>query len=1068
MKKLVLGLFIFTQGFSASFTDITDEAGLGCLGCLSASFSDVDLDGNADILILTSDSKLKLYSSDGKGKFSDVTPSVFSSAKGRFTQLIDISDDGYPEAFVTGSETKLYLNDGDGNFTDITDSAQLKGVEADGAAWADYDRDGKLDLFTFSDKESRLYKNEGVFKDTTLSANLGTASAYGAAFADVDKDGCSDLLVLDGENTLYKNIGGSFTAWTKLGDNSACACGFFDLDNDLDLDGFLMNTNSITIYLNDGSGSFTQGASYPISLSLEGFSFADIDNDADLDLYLALYDRKGNIFYENDGTGSFTQSVVGAEYKGYCKSAIFSDVDSDGDTDLFVADEGKGVYPGKSKLYRNEQNDERWLKVRAKGCYIGAKIKISNGSFARFGEMRSDEFLFGLGTQTGSYTVEVIFSDGTMVKKDSLLANQVVVINSSGDVEPPDDIINFAAKGGDEEIELTWKNPPDSCFAGVKILRKKTYPLTHCDGTVVYVGTGTDFIDLNLTDETYFYTAFSFDEVPNYSKGVCGSGTPGDITPPGTVTNLTAEPGESRITLNWENPTDPDFAGIKIRRGTLTYPSSVNDGIEVYVGSGTTFVDGSLTRSIPYYYAAFSFDEATNYSLSAKVTATPTDTISPAEVTDLNLQPGDGKITLKWKNPSDPDFSGCKIQRGTETFPGTISEGVGVYIGSGTTFVDKGLTNGSSCFYSIFTFDEIPNYSFPAMASATATQDITAPSSPGTVTEEMPDIDATSSNSYWVYWEPATDTESEISEYELQERVSEGFWVPLGLFSGTKTQISGKKKDVVFYYRVRAKNSRGIWGTYSASSDGIRLVSSAKVVTGDTCSFINYTDGQGNKTTVEIPEGRFSGTVTLCIIDIPIPETDLSTASPKILKILYSSARKVMVLSSDNEELKPNGDISLCLSYNDHDSDDEEKDLEYTVYRLNDKKWEMVPGIKEVNPDTDMIKITFSSFSTSTYVVAHPSYADSGLSNVKCYPNPFIQSSGHSKITFSGLTDYAIIKIYKLNGQQVKEIEGNATNGFIEWKTDNQAGKPLASGVYIYLIEDNKGGKATGKIAIIR
>ncbi|MEK9149311.1 MAG: T9SS type A sorting domain-containing protein [Candidatus Desantisbacteria bacterium] len=160
--------------------------------------------------------------------------------------------------------------------------------------------------------------------------------------------------------------------------------------------------------------------------------------------------------------------------------------------------------------------------------------------------------------------------------------------------------------------------------------------------------------------------------------------------------------------------------------------------------------------------------------------------------------------------------------------------------------------------------------------------------------------------------------------------------------------------------------------------------------------------------------------------------------------------------------------VFLYLPYNDPDSEDEEKDLEYAVYRLNEEKnrWEMSSGTKEVDSDADTIKITLSSL--STYIVANPSYPSSELSNVKCYPNPFIQSLGHTKITFSGLTDYATIKIYKLNGQQVKEIEGNATSGFIEWEVDNQHRKPLASGVYIYLIEDNKGGKASGKIAIVR
>ena len=88
------------------------------------------------------------------------------------------------------------------------------------------------------------------------------------------------------------------------------------------------------------------------------------------------------------------------------------------------------------------------------------------------------------------------------------------------------------------------------------------------------------------------------------------------------------------------------------------------------------------------------------------------------------------------------------------------------------------------------------------------------------------------------------------------------------------------------------------------------------------------------------------------------------------------------------------------------------------------------------------------------------------LSQVKAYPNPY-KGNSFSGIIFNFLTEGSKIKIYTLSGQLVKEIDVGA-EGRVFWDVKNEDGKEIASGIYIYVIVDEKGNKKSGKIAIIK
>ncbi len=195
-----------------------------------------------------------------------------------------------------------------------------------------------------------------------------------------------------------------------------------------------------------------------------------------------------------------------------------------------------------------------------------------------------------------------------------------------------------------------------------------------------------------------------------------------DTTPPANVSGLTATPGDSKVTLNWTNPTDADFVGVKMLRKTTSYPTDSNDGTPVYTGSGTSKIDLTVTNGVTYYYAVFAYDDVPNYSSGAIANATPAgtaDTTPPGPVTNLTATPGDSQIQLNWNNPSAIDFQGVKVLRKIGDYSTGPTDGTLVYSGPQQSYLDTAVANGTLYFYTLYAYDAVPNYSTPAQAQAT-------------------------------------------------------------------------------------------------------------------------------------------------------------------------------------------------------------------------------------------------------------------------------------------------------------------------------------------------------------
>ncbi len=91
----------------------------------------------------------------------------------------------------------------------------------------------------------------------------------------------------------------------------------------------------------------------------------------------------------------------------------------------------------------------------------------------------------------------------------------------------------------------------------------------------------------------------------------------------------------------------------------------------------------------------------------------------------------------------------------------------------------------------------------------------------------------------------------------------------------------------------------------------------------------------------------------------------------------------------------------------------------------------------------------------------------SDLSDAYAYPVPFMPSRGDTDITFTNISSLCTIKIYTLNGELVKTIENTSGIASYPWNVTNDRGERLGSGVYLYMIKNDK-SKKKGKLIIIR
>ncbi|HEV2351582.1 MAG TPA: CRTAC1 family protein [Terriglobia bacterium] len=464
-----------------------------------------------------------LYRNNGDGTFTDVTDQAGVGAEGLFGMGVAVGDydnDGYPDLYVLGYDRCiLYRNNGDGTFANVTAHAGVdnQGKWGSSAAWFDYDNDGRLDLVianyvdwspdnnrwcgphqegyrgychpdVYHGQTPTLYHNngDGTFTDVSKSSGVGLkpGNGLGVVTFDYDNDGWQDIFIANDSmaNFLFHNnrdgtfaevsymagvaVSGDGRPEAGMGTDAADTTG----SGWLDLFVTHLDFEQARLYRNRGGGNF-EDATFQAKLGfatfhLSGFGtrIMDFDNDGARDIFMANGHILDNIqlihadvryaepklMYRNTGAGRFenVSNKLGADFQfpRVSRGAALADFDNDGDLDILVNNNGQPP-----QLLRNDGgNKNHWLEIFLVGTKsnrdgVGARVKVVAGNLTLYDQRKGGmsyqsaqdpRLHFGLGKEETIESVTIQWPSGMATNLGHLPANRIITVQEGTGIIP--------------------------------------------------------------------------------------------------------------------------------------------------------------------------------------------------------------------------------------------------------------------------------------------------------------------------------------------------------------------------------------------------------------------------------------------------------------------------------------------------------------------------------------------------------------------------------------------------------------------------------------------------------
>jgi hypothetical protein len=342
---VVLAILIMVKALATeAYSQITFERRTidSNFGAFFVTTSDLDKDGDADVI--AGRLQLAWFKNNGNANFTKYV-------LGNFTRLfsvfpVDLDKDGDIDLLTADIEEttiRFYKKSGS-SYQEIHLIDNVQGAES--VAAADFDKDGDLDIVVATLYSEQVFwcENKGNLNfDTRHVLETSFVRGHKIAVADLNDDGKMDIIGIAG--------GHPFCWWKNLGDknfserqiSSVGGLGFCvnDMTGNGDLDLIHCNhySGTVTLFTNNGSGSFTQRFVATNQNWPTWASAGDINKDGDNDFVFVAGGRRdgdpGELFwFENTGSNNFTQHAIADSRDGVLFMAELVDLDKDGDLDI--------------------------------------------------------------------------------------------------------------------------------------------------------------------------------------------------------------------------------------------------------------------------------------------------------------------------------------------------------------------------------------------------------------------------------------------------------------------------------------------------------------------------------------------------------------------------------------------------------------------------------------------------------------------------------------------------------------------------------------------------------------
>jgi hypothetical protein len=332
--------------------------------------TDLDQDGNLDLIAATSTQFNRIYALTGRGDGTFETVLNFNTCAVKGLTTADFDRDGAPDVaavcFGFTNSLQVIFGDGAGSFLGILPINPLN-VYAWSVKAADFNHDGIPDLVvaggdsnsSFGQASVLIGRGDGTFLTPAPYTLPQYTFPQGVAIFDADGNGTLDITV---GNRTGQQLGGFFTSLSGVGDGTflqppritgisnaqGVTSGDFNLDGNPDFVVANYGSADVSVFLGNGNGTFQAPVHYPTGMGASAVVSGDFNKDGKIDLAVANQYSDTISILTGIGNGSFVNTAnytLAANF--YPSSIVAGDFNNDGKPDLAV--EGAGslqILPG--------------------------------------------------------------------------------------------------------------------------------------------------------------------------------------------------------------------------------------------------------------------------------------------------------------------------------------------------------------------------------------------------------------------------------------------------------------------------------------------------------------------------------------------------------------------------------------------------------------------------------------------------------------------------------------------------------------------------------------------------